>query len=176
MQSSSALLRRPRSHGLWSQADPPHFLLQLTNAMALDTHSNLSETVSSSVHAKSLQLCLTLCNPMDCSPPGSSDHGILQARILEWVAISFSRGSSQPRIEHASLMSPALAGSTPSATWEAILICIEGIMIVSTLGLDEIIYLAQCLEHRAAVLYQTSRMKLSIPFYFSSGYLEPAHT
>ena len=38
-----------------------------------------------------------LCNPMDCSPPGSSLHGILQARILEWVAISFSRGSSQPR-------------------------------------------------------------------------------
>ena len=43
------------------------------------------------------QLCLTLCDPMDCSPPGSSVHGILQARILEWVAISFSRGSSQPR-------------------------------------------------------------------------------
>ena len=43
------------------------------------------------------QLCLTLCHPMDCSLPGSSVHGILQARILEWVAISFSRGSSQPR-------------------------------------------------------------------------------
>ena len=41
--------------------------------------------------------CLTLCDPMDCSPPGPSDHGIFQARILEWVAISFSRGSSQPR-------------------------------------------------------------------------------
>ena len=40
--------------------------------------------------AKLLQLCLTLCNPMDCSLPGSSVHGILQARILEWVAISFS--------------------------------------------------------------------------------------
>ena len=43
------------------------------------------------------QLCLTLCHPRDCSLPGSSVHGILQARILEWVAISFSRGSSQPR-------------------------------------------------------------------------------
>ena len=42
------------------------------------------------------QLCPTLCDTMDCSPPGSSVHGILQARILEWVAISFSRGSSQP--------------------------------------------------------------------------------
>ena len=43
------------------------------------------------------QLCLTLCDPMDCSLPGSSVHGIFQARILEWVAISYSRGSSQPR-------------------------------------------------------------------------------
>ena len=43
------------------------------------------------------QSCLTLCNPKDCSLPGSSVHGISQARILDWVAISFSRGSSQPR-------------------------------------------------------------------------------
>ena len=43
------------------------------------------------------QLWPTLCDPMDCSPPGSSVHGILHARILEWVAISFSRWSSQPR-------------------------------------------------------------------------------
>ena len=42
-------------------------------------------------------MCPTLCDPMDCSLPGSSVHGIFQARILEWVAISFSRGSSQPR-------------------------------------------------------------------------------
>ena len=43
------------------------------------------------------QSCLTLCNTEDCSPPGSSVHGILQARILEWVAMPSSRGSSQPR-------------------------------------------------------------------------------
>ena len=43
------------------------------------------------------KLCQTLCNPMDCSLPGSSVHGIFQARILEWVAISSSRGSSQLR-------------------------------------------------------------------------------
>ena len=43
------------------------------------------------------QSCPTLWDPMDGSPPGSSVHGILQARILEWVAIAFSRGSSQPR-------------------------------------------------------------------------------
>ena len=55
--------------------------------------------------SKVAQSCLTLCNPMDCSPPGSSIHGILQARILEWVAISFSRGifptqGSNPGLPH----------------------------------------------------------------------------
>ena len=45
------------------------------------------------------QLCLTLCNPRDCSPPGSSVHRISQARILKWVFIPFSRRSSWPRIE-----------------------------------------------------------------------------
>ena len=43
------------------------------------------------------QSCLTLCNPMDCSPPGSSVHRILQARIVEWIAIPFSRGSCLPK-------------------------------------------------------------------------------
>ena len=47
--------------------------------------------------AKSLPSCLTLCDPMYCSPPGSSVHGILEARILEWVAMLCSRGSSWPR-------------------------------------------------------------------------------
>ena len=52
--------------------------------------------VERKVKVKSLSR-VQLCNPVDCSLPGSSAHGILQARILEWVAISFSRGSSQPR-------------------------------------------------------------------------------
>ena len=43
------------------------------------------------------QSCLTLCDPMDCRLSGSSVHGLFQARVLEWIAISFSRGSSQPR-------------------------------------------------------------------------------
>ena len=43
-----------------------------------------------------IQSCLTLCDPMDCSPPGSSVHGILQARILEWIAIPLSRETYQP--------------------------------------------------------------------------------
>ena len=49
------------------------------------------------VCAKSLQLCPTLLDPMSCSLPSSSVHGILQARILEWVAMPSSRGSSRPR-------------------------------------------------------------------------------
>ena len=57
-------------------------------------------------HCSVAQSCPTLCDPMNCSLPGSSVHGILQPRILEWVAISYSRGSSQPEY----LMSPALTG------------------------------------------------------------------
>ena len=53
------------------------------------------------------QSCLTLCDPKDCNPPGSSVHGLSQARVLEWVAMPFSRGSSQPGMKP---KSPALAG------------------------------------------------------------------
>ena len=49
------------------------------------------------LRAKWLQSCSTHSNLMDCSPPGSSIHGVFQARIVEWVVISFSRGSSQLR-------------------------------------------------------------------------------
>ena len=51
----------------------------------------------SKVKVKVAQSCLTLCDPMDRNLPGSSLHGILQTRILEWVALCFSRESSQPR-------------------------------------------------------------------------------
>ena len=61
------------------------------------------------------QLCLTLCDPMDCSSPGSSVHGIFQARILEWAAISFSRESSQSSYLPMSPVPPALqADSLPA--------------------------------------------------------------
>ena len=69
----------------WEAAGMPGHLLQsLGCQVSLD-------------YAKSLQSCLTLCNPIDCSPPGSSVRGIFQARILEWVAIPSSRGSSWSR-------------------------------------------------------------------------------
>ena len=58
---------------------------------------------------------------MDCSPPGSSAHGILQARILEWVAMPFPGGRPDPGIKLKSLKSPAWVGRffTTSTTWEA---------------------------------------------------------
>ena len=91
--------RLPRS---W---DPPgkntgvgcHFLLQ---CMKVKSESEVAQS------------CPTLCDPTYCSPPGSSVHGILQARILEWVAISFSRGSSQPRDQTQGLLH-LLADSLP---------------------------------------------------------------
>ena len=62
--------------------------------------------VFTSRYCLAVKLYPTLCNPMDCSPPGSSVHGILQVRLLEWVAIPSSQGSSQPRDEiHVSYVS-----------------------------------------------------------------------
>ena len=79
----------------YSSLLPPWFFLSITH---LSTQLNLSH----------VRVCVCVCvcvnhsvvydcNPMDCSPPGSSVHGILYARTLEWVTIPFSRGSSQPR-------------------------------------------------------------------------------
>ena len=59
--------------------------IQITKIMASVPNSEVSQS------------CLTLCEPVDCSLPGSSIHGIFQAIVLEWIAISFSRGSSRPR-------------------------------------------------------------------------------
>ena len=60
--------------------------------------------------AKLSRACLTLCNPMNCSLPSSSVYGILQARILEWIALPSSRDLPDPGIEPTSPTSPALAG------------------------------------------------------------------
>ena len=80
------------------------------------------------VSARSLQSCFTLCDPIDCSLPSSSVHKTLQVRILEWVAMPSSRGSSLPRDRtHVTgidgcLLYPALAGRffTTSATRAAL--------------------------------------------------------
>ena len=66
--------------------------------------------IKCAIGAKSLQSCPTLFNPMDCSLPGISVHGILRARILEWVAMPPPGDLPNPGIKHVSFMSPALAG------------------------------------------------------------------
>ena len=73
------------------------------------------------VHTKSFQSCPILCDPMDCSLPGSSTHGILQARILSALPCPPPGDPGNPGIEPESLMSPALAGRffISSTTWEA---------------------------------------------------------
>ena len=77
---------------------PDQCLLQLNAKNWKDSHyTKATKFKFCGLLSEVVQSCPTLCDPMDCSPPGSSVHGILQARILEWVAISFSRGSSQPR-------------------------------------------------------------------------------
>ena len=70
--------------------------------------------------AQWLQLCLTLCSCIDCSLPGSSVHGILQARMLEWGALPSSKGSSQPRdwTGVSALAGGFLATSTACEAWQ----------------------------------------------------------
>ena len=75
----------------------PKSLQMVTAAMKLKDTCFLEEKLWPTL-CEVAQSCLTLCNPMDCSLPGSFIHGVFQARVLEWVAISFSRESSQPRI------------------------------------------------------------------------------
>ena len=73
---------------------PPSYKKKLRHR---ETKLVFTQLLSSNVCVKVTQSCPTLCNPMDYSLPGSSVYGILRARILEWVAIPFSRGYSQPR-------------------------------------------------------------------------------
>ena len=99
----------------WAGAPPV-----LRNSRPLPPHTTVCVPChprSETSEVKVTQSCLTLCNPTDCSPPGSSVHGILQARILEWRAIPFSKGSSPRDLPHAEIKprSPALqADSFPS--------------------------------------------------------------
>ena len=92
---------------------------------SVPVHLKLTEYCESTMQSntKSLQLCLTLCDPMDCSPPGSSVHGIFRQEY--WNGLPFPSPGDLPDsgTEPMSLLSPALAGRffTTSASWEAIL-------------------------------------------------------
>ena len=104
------------------------------------------------------QSCLTLCDPVDCSPPGSSIHGLLQAGILEWVACPFSRGSSWPR----------------NWTWVS---CIAGGFFTvwatrERVSLTSVINKATAYMHLLCILSYTWRILLSIN-YCGLGWLFP---
>ena len=85
---------RPRSNRYTCYLKQKSIQWNLSIIHLKKSFKGLWNTWYTTIHA---QLCPTLCDPLDCSPPGSSVHGISQARILEWVVISFSRVSSQPR-------------------------------------------------------------------------------
>ena len=82
--------------GVWDILSEPYPLVD--SSVVCEKNSTFSP-LGSPCKSASVKLlsCVCLCDPMDCSLPGSSVHGIFQARVLEWVAISFSSGSSQPR-------------------------------------------------------------------------------
>ena len=116
------LLSDSTSHWIWDMDQGSAFL---SPGDLMHDSSNLtlrnSGLENACVCAKSLQLCLTLCDPMDQSPSGSSVHGVLQARILEWVTVPSSRGSSRARARTRVSYISCIAGGffTTSATWEA---------------------------------------------------------
>ena len=112
--------------------------------------------ILSYVCAKSFQSCLTLCDPMDCGPPSSSVHGILQARILEWLPRPPPGEFPNPGIKPLALMFPALAGGffTTSTLWEA-----------------PVAYICQCTFSKEGVPRKTWRIVLIVKFiYCVRGY------
>ena len=113
--------------------------------------------------ARALQSCLTLCDPMDCSPPGSSVRGILQARILEWVAMPSTMGSSCPRDRTVFLMFPALAvrfftlaapGKPNSCAWLCVFRVYNAILRVMVKTLERLYSsLLPCLHFKPSHIY-----------------------
>ena len=110
-RASSQLRNKPRSPSLQADSlpsEPPGKYHQKQDRRVIGYLGHLKKVTPmvESCCCSVAKLCLTLCNLMDCSPPGSSVHGILQARILERVVMPSSRGSSRPRgLTHVSFIS-----------------------------------------------------------------------
>ena len=109
------------SHSLCSQLHWPSF--RFLNSWTLISYSDVREKNqlwwgTCAVLCSVAQSCLTPGGPLDCSLPSPSVYGILQASILEWVAISFSRGSSQPRDQYCISYISCIGFFTSSITWE----------------------------------------------------------
>ena len=126
------------------------------------------------MQAKLLQSCPTLCNPMDCSLPGSSVYGILQARILKWVAISSSRDLPDPGIRSASW---ALAGrfftsEPPGKTTQDLVISYFQFSSVQLLSLAQLFATPWTAAHQASLSIANSR---SLPKLVSIESVMPSH-
>ena len=117
MELSSILCNNPNGKRIWNRADT---CMGITESLCNTpgTHKCFNYV---HVHAQSLQSCPTLCNGTDCGLPGSSVHGILQGRILEWGACSPPGDLPDLGIEPTCLTCPRLACRffTTNATWES---------------------------------------------------------
>ena len=110
---------RPKPAAPWGNPETlRYFLAQYTTAFPSWPAPVQAAPCPRSGLVQVAQSCATLCDPMDCSLPGSSVQGILQARILEWVAISFSRGSSRPRFP--TLQADTLLSEPPGKPRDAV--------------------------------------------------------
>ena len=93
----------------------PYMIKKVNKLSTKEMYFNIINAIydkpTTNVMCMNSQSCLTLHDPRNSSPPGASVHGIFQLRPVEWVSISFSRGSSQPKVQTTSLASPALAAS-----------------------------------------------------------------
>ena len=100
----------------------PFLVMSLILASALAFQKSIFRIHAAAAAAKLLQLCPTLCEPIDGSPPGSSVPGILQARILEWVAISFSNACMHAKLlQSCPTMYDTMDSSPPSSSVHKIL-------------------------------------------------------
>ena len=130
------------------------------------------ESLISLLNAKLLQSCPNLCNPMDCSLPGSSVYGVSQARILEWVAILLQKIFPSQGSNPGLLVSPALAGEffTISTTWKASINLLSSAFLkTSTAAL----FIRLC-SHRTfcKVLSCCLSLEIVVSYYLSSQTIE----
>ena len=102
------------------------------------------QNVFSSCVCVCTQLYLSLCDPMDCSPPGFSVHGIFQGRVLEWVAISYSRDLPDPETK---LVTRALAGGFFTASATCMNVVKLGTQWVTAAPTGQVLYCSQALSH-----------------------------
>ena len=147
--------------------------------MTLPFTWNLTGHCKSTMRSEVAQSCLTLFDPMDCSLPRSSVRGIFQSRVLEWVAISFSRGSSQPR-DRTQVSRTAGRCFTVWATREAAFLSLASEFFrYSNHNLEQtVIYTRACYSYNSAKEPRLGALidKFTFEFNYKANYNEPRGT